>query len=254
MKNSFNLFLLSAAFLLLHIGCEDASESPMQQGPNAGKGGSMAQFTIYGGQLYLLEGDKLHTYSLENPAAPQRSNSVVVGQDAETLFPYAGNLYIGTQSGMLIYSLENPQNPRQLSAYQHITSCDPVVVEGNYAYLTLRTGSPCRWGVNELQILDIRQPANPQLLFQMVMENPQGLAVNEGTLFVCNGEAGLMVLNVSNPYDPRLIREYPDFAGYDVIFTSRSLMMVGADGLVQYDPTDPANLRQLSVLPVHPAL
>jgi hypothetical protein len=241
------IFLL---LLLVSGGCDDAS--PSEVGPSAGIGGSMAQFTVYNGHLYLLQSDKLQTYSLQNPAQPARVHSLTVGQDAETLFPYAGHLYVGTQSGMHILSLEDPRQPRPASSYTHVTSCDPVVVEGNYAYLTLRTETSCRWGVDQLEILDIRNPYNPQFIFEMRMFNPKGLAVNNGILYVTNGDQGLMVLDVSNPYDPTILREYTGFNGYDVIFTWRSLIMVGADGLVQYDASDPANLRQLSVIPVQP--
>lgn len=252
MKKNIPFAVAAFFFLLVAGGCEDSA--PSEVGFTSGIGGSMAQFTVYNGNLYLLQSDKLQTYSLQNPEAPANVHTLTVGQDAETLFPYAGNLYVGTQSGMHIVSLENPHQPQRASTYEHITSCDPVVVEGNYAYLTLRTESSCRWGVDQLEILDIRNPYNPQFIFEMMMNNPKGLAVNNGILYVTNGNSGLMVLDVSNPYSPTVIREYTDFNGYDVIFTHRSLLMVGADGLVQYDPADPANLRQLSVIPVQPSL
>ena len=222
--------------------------------PGAGRGGSMAQFTVYDGNLYLLQADKLETYSLENPVVPQQTSSISVGFDAETLFPSGGNMFIGSQNGMHIYSLENPQLPEYVSSYQHITSCDPVVVEGDYAYVTLRTGSPCRFGTNELQVINISQPAQPYMVNAQQLKNPQGLAVNEGTLYVCNGDQGLVVLDVTDPLKLAVLKEYSGFHGYDVIFTSRSLIMIGKTGLVQYDPRDPKDLKLLSVIPVEPVI
>ncbi|AHM63542.1 hypothetical protein D770_26495 [Flammeovirgaceae bacterium 311] len=232
--------------------CSDDMSSPNEVMPGAGLGGSMAQFTVYNGRLYLLQADELQTYSLQNPAAPQLASTQQVGIDAETLFPYSGNLYVGSQNGMHIYSLENPQQPEHLSTFQHITSCDPVVVEGNFAYVTLRTGSPCRFGTNELNILDISEKVNPRLISSLQMYNPQGLAVNNGILYVCNAEYGLVALDVTNPFSPKVLKEYKDYDGYDVIFTPRSLMMIGKDGLVQFDPANPADLQQLSIIPVEP--
>lgn len=251
MKNI--LYTILALSVLLLSACEDsAGENGLSTG--SGKGGSMAQFTNYSGHLYLLEEEELQVYSLANPAAPQHRNTLVVGQDAETLFPYNGHLFVGTQNGMRIYSLEDPALPVLVTDFVHVTSCDPVVVEGNFAYLTLRSGTACNFGVNELQIINISDITRPVLTYQMPMPHPQGLAINERTLFVCNGDQGLTVLDVNNPYAPVLLKEYRDYNGYDVIFTSRSLMMIGSDGLVQYDATDPANLRQLSIIPVSPAL
>ena len=229
MKNQTILIIL--LITLIFTTCSEDSGSEMN--PGAGRGGSMAQFTVYNGQLYLLQSDKLQTYSLQDAAEPKLASSIAVGSDAETLFPSGGNLYIGSQNGMHIYSLQDPQLPQQVSTYNHVTSCDPVVVEGNWAYVTLRTGTPCRFGINELHVLDISNQTSPNLVYQMVMQNPQGLAVNEGTLYVCNGDFGLTVLDVSKPSEPTILKEYKDFNGYDVIFTTRSLMMIGRDGLVQ---------------------
>lgn len=247
-------FLLILTVSLFTSACEDNNDVAESINPGAGRGGSMAQFTVYNGQLYLLQQNELRTYSLQDPAAPALASTLNVGIDAETLFPSGGSLFIGSQNGMHIYSLSDPQNPTHISSYSHVTSCDPVVVEGNYAFVTLRTGSACNWGVNELHILDVTEQTQPDQIYRMVMQNPQGLAVNEGTLYVCNGDFGLVVMDVSNPYQPEILKEYPDFNGYDVIFTTRSLMMIGSDGLVQYDPRDPANLVELSVIPVEPAL
>ncbi|WP_224997355.1 LVIVD repeat-containing protein [Cesiribacter sp. SM1] len=249
MKKIHLLFIIMLPFLVAP-GCSEDSSSEVM--PGAGLGGSMAQFTVYNGQLYLLQSSELRTYSLENPAAPQLANTQQVGIDAETLFPYSGNLYVGSQGGMHIYSLDNPQQPQHLSTFQHITSCDPVVVEGNFAYVTLRSGSPCRFGVNELNVLNISDKTMPQLISSMVMNSPQGLAVNNGILYVCNAEYGMVALDVTNPFNIKILKEYKDFDGYDVIFTPRSLMMIGKDGLVQYNPADPAKLQQLSIIPVVP--
>ena len=39
---------------------------------------------------------------------------------------------------MFIYDNTNPQAPYFLSRFQHAEACDPVFVEGDYAYVTLR--------------------------------------------------------------------------------------------------------------------
>ena len=44
---------------------------------------------------------------------------------------------------MEIYDLTEEQNPVCLSDFNHVRSCDPVVVQGDIAYVTLRSGSFC---------------------------------------------------------------------------------------------------------------
>ncbi len=60
--------------------------------------------------------------------------------NVETIFISDEHMYVGTSNGMHILSLEEPSVPILLSTYQHITACDPVVVDGNKAYVTLRSG------------------------------------------------------------------------------------------------------------------
>jgi len=46
-------------------------------------------------------------------------------------------MYVGTSSGIHILSLSEPSVPILKSTYRHITACDPVVVQGNRAYVAL---------------------------------------------------------------------------------------------------------------------
>ena len=69
-------------------------------------------------------------------------------------------MVLGTQNGIVFYNLDNMDEPRYVSEYQHVTSCDPVFVNGDYAYVTLRSGNSC-WGwVNELHIVNIEDINN----------------------------------------------------------------------------------------------
>ena len=221
--------------------------------PNVGIAGSMARFAITQNHLYTLNGDNLKPYSIANPILPQPQSEVELGWGIETLFPYRNNLFIGSQRGMHIYNLEVPSQPRFVSTYEHITSCDPVVVSDQTAYVTLRNGTDCRDGVNELHLIDISDLENPSLISTESMKNPHGLAVDtkyvRKTLFVCDGDAGLKVLDVSDPLNINKVTEDNSMNGYDVIAHNDILMLIGKDGLYQYDYVNLGNLRLLSVIP-----
>lgn len=218
-----------------------------------GKGGSMARFAITQNHLYTLNGDNLKPYSIINPIFPQAQNEIQLGWGIETLFPYNNNLFIGSQRGMHIYNLDAPSEPKFVSTYEHITSCDPVVVSETTAYVTLRNGTNCRNGVNELHLIDISDLKNPSLINTQSMTNPYGLGVDSKyrskTLFVCDGDAGLKVLNVTNPLNVQQIAADASINGYDVIAHNDILMMIGKNGLYQYNYQDPRNLQLLSIIP-----
>ncbi|MEM9987362.1 MAG: hypothetical protein AAF804_19895, partial [Bacteroidota bacterium] len=121
--------------------------------PN-GIGGSMARFTLVGSHLYVVTNTDLQAYMLATLENPQQVSSQQIGWgDIETIFPMKGNLFIGSMNGMYIYSLSDPNEPNYVSEFQHVRSCDPVVVEGDFAYVTLRGGTPCGGFSNQLDVV-----------------------------------------------------------------------------------------------------
>lgn len=219
----------------------------------AGVGGSMARFMLNEQFLYLIAvTNVLKTVDVTTSAAMSIVDTVEVFRNMETLFRLEDKLFIGTTTGMLIFSLDDPAMPREISSYDHITACDPVVVDEQYAYVTLRTGTVCAGGDNLLEVIDISSIENPYLVKSYPMFNPHGLGLDGDLLFVCDGDAGLKVYNKSNPLEilSNQIAHFPDFNTYDVIPFNGVLMLVGQDGIYQYDYSNPQNLVLLSHIPI----
>lgn len=219
----------------------------------AGIGGSMARFMLNEQYLYLIaQPFRLKTVNVESTLQMTVVDSVDVSREMETLFRLENKLFIGTTTGMLIFGLDNPEMPRQISSYDHITACDPVVVDGQYAYVTLRTGTVCANGNNLLEVIDISSIENPYLVKSYPMFNPHGLGVDGNLLFICDGAAGLKIYDKTNPMAiiTNQVAHYPDFDTYDVIPLNGVLMLVGPGGIYQYDYSDPNNILQISHLPI----
>ncbi|MCH8548937.1 MAG: hypothetical protein LAT80_08670 [Balneolaceae bacterium] len=220
-------------------------------GGTTGTGGSMARFTITGEHLYAVDHYDLFTFSLtsEKPVLEERKQ---VGWAIETIFPYRENLFIGSASAMYIYDLKsNPSSPTQLSVYWHANACDPVVVEGDFAFVTLRDGELCPRGVNRLEVIDVADLNHPEKVKFYEMINPHGLGINNGKLFVSEGKHGLKVMDASDPKNIRLLKHITGIETYDVIPFNDVLMVTGADGIVQYDYSDLNDLKELSYIPVY---
>ena len=215
----------------------------------SGTGGSMARFMLNENYLYVIAVPiRLKTVDVTTPDEMTIIDSVDVPRNMETLFKLQNNLFIGTTTGMLIFDLVNPQKPVQVSSYDHIRACDPVVVDGQYAYVTLRSGNTCNNAQNLLEVIDISSIKNPYLVKSYPMFNPHGLGTDGNLLFVCDGAAGLKIYDKSNPMTiiTSQIAHYPDFDTYDVIPMNGILMLVGKDGIYQYDYSDPQNIIQIS--------
>lgn len=217
-----------------------------------GVGGSTARFTIAFNTLYIVDDTKLLVYDITNESNPQKMTDKTLGWNIETIFPYKKHLFIGSNSAVYIYNINNPQNPVYVSEYQHMTACDPVVVDDEYAYFTLNDGAPCNRGVNELQILDITDLAHPFLKTSVPLTSPKGLGIDNKKLFVCDGNDGLKVYDATDvtQIQNRRISHFQNIHAADVIPFNSILLMIGEDGLCQYDYSDIQNISLLSRIAV----
>ncbi|OHD38455.1 MAG: hypothetical protein A2015_06570 [Spirochaetes bacterium GWF1_31_7] len=225
----------------------------MAENVQTGQGGSMAKFTIYKNFLYTIVGEKaLQLFNIEIPANPVLFSNINIGINIETIYPYAEKelLFIGAQNGMYIYSVEDPSNPQFKSRFLHVRSFDPVVAQGDFAYVTLRAGN---WNgsQNELEVIDISNIIKPELKKTVSMQGPYGLGILNNSLFVCDGTAGLKLYDISKIPDVTFIKQIGDFETYDVIPVSASLIMVtGPEELRQYSIDTSNDLNQLSTITI----
>lgn len=217
-------------------------------GNSTGVGGSMARFTITGNYLYMLDGGNIHTAEISSPETLEKKSSQYLAWDIETIFPYGDKLFIGARTGMHIYDLATPENPAKITTYSHVNSCDPVVVSGDYAYVTLRSGTQCNGFTNQLEVIDISDLKAPSLMKIYPMHNPHGLGIDEPVLFVCDGSDGLKIYDATDKLkiDKNMIKHYKDIHAYDVIPFNNIAMLIGEDGIVQYDYSNPLAIKKLS--------
>lgn len=215
-----------------------------------GKGGSMARFAITSNRLYIVDKSSLKAFSLSNPAQPVQTSNASIGWNIETIFPYQDKLFIGSMNGMFIFGLNNPDAPNLLGSYSHMTACDPVAVEGNYAYVTLRSGTPCSNANNQLDVVDVSNAASPTLITSYAMTNPHGVGIENNTLFVCDGSDGLKVFDAIDKMKitDNQLAHFKNIQSTDVIPFNKKLIMTGDEGIFQYDFSDVKNISLLSTI------
>jgi hypothetical protein len=245
-------FVIAAIFGLSSLGCNKADNSMGggDSGGTTGEGGSMAAMTIVGDNLYRIAGgNTIEVYDISGDSTVSFVRNVSPGTGLETLFPYENYLFIGTNSGMIIMDITNGSNPVYVSTYEHVVSCDPVVVQGNYAYVTLRNGTLCNRGATQLEIIDISNVEAPYLLKTIPMLQPHGLDIDGKNLIVTEGNNGFKWFDASNPINPQQILFEKNVAGFDIISRGSEFILIGADGLFQYEYGN-NSLTLLSKIPV----
>jgi len=227
------------------------NESAYKASNGTGKGGSMARFTIAKDYLYTVNWNQLKAFDISNAANPVHKGEQNIGGGIETIFPYGDYLFIGSTNAMFIYDIINPAAPKKRSTATHFRACDPVVVEGTKAYVTVRSGAACGGNINELQVFDVANVDQPIKLASYQMKNPFGLGVSNGKLFICEGTFGLRFMQGTDFASISTTKLIEGFTTYDVIpYSDKNLLVSAMDGVYQYDYSamnNPVLLSKISI-------
>jgi hypothetical protein len=234
------------------LGAFMRNESSGAPSQTVGIGGSMARFIISGDQFYGLNQTNMQVININEPSNPVVGTKLEMSRMVETVFIEDTYLFIGTQTGMLVYDIAEPATPVYKSEYNHFQSCDPVVVQDGYAYVTLRAGNRCGNWQNVMEVIDLKDIMSPVLMKSYPMSEPYGLGIDNKTLFVCDGQAGLKIYDASDPLriDLHMLKEYTNLKAFDVIPYGDVLIMIAEDGIYQYNYADLQNIKELSKIPI----
>jgi hypothetical protein len=212
-----------------------------------GMGGSMARFSIVNDYLYTVSTNELYSFDISDASNPNKTSQKQLGSWlVETIFPFKDKLFIGSNNGMMIYDIATPSSPTYISQFAHVRSCDPVITDGQNAYVTLRSGTQCQGFTNQLEILNISNLLQPNLVKTYSLTNPHGLSKDGNLLFICDGKDGLKVYDAKDINQLQLLKRIEGIETYDVILQNRIAIVVAKDGLYQYDYSDINNIKQLS--------
>ena len=220
-------------------------------GSGSGIGGSFARFTIAMDHLYTVDEYSLNVWTFEGNQL-EKTNTNNLGWGIETIFPYGDKLFIGSNAGMFIFDNSNPTSPVMLSAFEHATACDPVVVQDNVAFVTLRNGNECQGFVNQMDVVDVTSLTSPRLIKSYPMTNPHGLSVKGDRVYLGEGRYGFRILDVSDPGDVERLVHMEDIPTYDVIaLNDGEVFIVGDDGFYIMDATDLGDIKILGHIKVN---
>ncbi len=237
------------------------NENEVQETPTnkeqagSGYGGSLSQFTIVDNYLYTIDYKTLNIFLLVDAENPSMTESIDMGVGMETVFAQNGRLFIGANDGVHIYDISDPRSPQEVSEFNHVTSCDPVVANDNYAFATLRGGTECGGSLSQLDIIDISNLNNPYLAGEKQLINPYGLGlsnVDPNILYVCDGYTGLKAFDIStNTWDVDMVMERADLEALDIISDAdNNLIVLTRTGIYQFDASNPTDLVEKSVIVV----
>jgi hypothetical protein len=194
---------------------------------------------LVGDYLYAIpERHSLQVINIANSTKPQLGGNVYAGFDLETVYPFRDKLFLGSMEGVYIYDISNPGNPTSLGSFSHGRACDPVITDGNYAYVTLHAGTSCGGASNELDVLNVENLSTPVLVSSLPMTRPMGLSKDGNLLFVCD-PPGVKIFDAGSPGSLELRNTLDVGNALDVITSNGRLVAISDKGVYQFDYSRP---------------
>lgn len=225
-------------------GDDFLEDAAVTNGNTTGQGGSLARFKIVDTFLYVVDFSDLYVFDIGASGTAIPVNQLNAGWQIETIFNQDDYLYLGSANGLFIYDILNRAEPQYASEIQHLMGCDPVVVDGDYAYLTLRGGNECGQLESILEVIDVSDRNNPISIAMYTMQEPYGLGFKGDYLYVSDGRFGFNIYDKSNPMALNLINTL-DINVLDVIPQEERLLAISGNTLLQYQYQGP-NLNLIS--------
>lgn len=237
-SNTNRLLVLTLCLSGFLSACNEGSSSDGGGGDSLiGTAGSTARMVIVDDYLYAIAGSTVQLFDITAPESPSPWVQVQIDWDIQTLFPYENYLLVGAADGVHIMDNSDPASPQLVGDFQHATAVDPVVAQNGIAYVTLKrdTSQPGVGIANQMNVIDLADPTQPQLLEIIAMQGPAGLSVEGEQLYVCDGQAGLKSFDLSDPVKPEIVHTVHNVDCSDVIARNDLLYVIDDRGLSLYD-------------------
>lgn len=247
MKNLFYLLIALLAF--------SCTEFEQQSTPAQTIEGSYNTFIKVNDYLYAVTNDKLVTIHAKKGKDLEQIDIQEIGVNIESIHHHNGNLLIGSKTSMYAYAIGNDGIPVRSSDTNYFDfpqqcSSDPIAAIDHYAYVTLSTETRVECStvqINEIRIYDITYTSSPKLVLTIETENPKGITIADNHLFVCDGENGFLVYDITNRTAPVEINPGTvEEKAYDLVTKDGVLTTFSKDKVNQYDITNVNDIQFLS--------
>jgi len=224
-------------------------------GDATGKNGSITRFAIKDNLMYAIDINYLRVFDISDGDNPVLVQSMEVAYGIETIFIYENYIYLGAVDGVYVIDINNPISPHQLQKIEHHITCDPVVVQNNYAYSTQRvttTGCGNHWFQSALAVYDVSDINNSVLKKEITMGEPYGLAVEGSWLFVCDAvNGGILVFDITDPADPVEKSTANVIEPRDIILNYPYMLVATNTSFELYNYSDPLNIHFVSTFELY---
>jgi len=216
-------------------------------------GNPVVDFTLQNNYLITAQSNQVNLYSLSDPTQPALEQTYTSEDDLqlETISTYkADMLIIGTNQGTFFKDHSVPGELDDVDFSELITSCDAIITQGNYMYVTIRSGQACSSinnssNANKLLVYNTLQASQPVLEKSISINEPYGLDINGDQLFICNDQ-GLLEFDITTPSSPVQTGDYSQPCN-NIIATEDPMILTDDTGIRMIEYANPG-LTELAII------
>ena len=234
MKKYIYIFIIVATVFTVSCSKNDVgvSPEPSSDGSLTGTGGSTARFTIVNDHLYTVDHYDLNVFDISNENEIKPTSTISLGWTVETIFPFNDLLLIGTMEGVQIFDVS--ENPAEPNYLDRFSHVTACDPVVAEGNTAYATIRDGSWCGGGSNSLFVLDITNPQNI-QLIKEYEMD---NPGGLGVKNSvlyicDNGLQVYDASNPLEVEKINSF-NIECTDVIPLNDILLVIGKDGFYQY--------------------
>lgn len=216
-----------------------SSDSSGDSGDNISQTGSEARFVVMDDQLYTISAQDMTVYGVSDARFPVLDYRAKLPFTPDALFTEGNYLIAVSGSGVYLFDISVPSEPSLIMRYTGIHACKGFAIQGSKVFVALNHQSSCvdqydpydsnyrvesddSLQINKVQIFDVSDLENPVELNSISVFDPTALAVKDDRLFVCDGEAGMKVYDVSDAAGISRVASQVDIQCDDLILVSAS--------------------------------
>ena len=178
------------------------------------------------------EGAKLVMLDVADPSAPRTIGPFVPLAAGAGLAVSGTTVYVAdVHGGLRVVDVSTPDTPRIQAVLDEVRGAAGVVSRGRFIYAA-RLDSASSGG---LAIVDVSDTERPWVVGNYALAGGAwDLAIDRDVVFLAARDRGLIVLDVSNPAEPREIERKEDVGAWAVAVEAGKLFVAGEDGLRAY--------------------
>ena len=218
-------------------------------------GGPAQAIDMANNTLFAGIGPEFASFSLANPDEPERLDYRLYSENLNAVV-ISDNLAFITDGNLHLLDINNPANLQPLGSVSvpgtllnvNVNGTQLVAVGGNF-------GAP----FGQLRVFDIMTPTAPTELSMMTFPvEARGVAMTGTTALVANDSNGLVVLNLTDPQNPQIIRTKATMGqAYDVLIGDGAAYVATVDcavnctgGIQVFDLANPNNPSSAAFVPL----